>query len=217
VLLAGCAVLCLASPLFAADKPAAPKPAASKSTASKPAASAAPVDTLGMLERAVAKDSTKFDNLYKLGIMYLDRDRVAESIRVLTKANQLKPKDTKTMVNLGAALDAGGRSELAQAYYLKVLSISPNDSIAGCRLASSLYSQGKYSDAMARLRDIIEQHPNAYCAYFTMGVAFADAGIYKDAIRMWQKVVQIAPDSPEAASAKESMDVLDKYVHPKTN
>ena len=106
VLLAGCAVLCLASPLLAADKPAAAKPAAAKPAAAKPAA--APVDTLGMLERAVAKDSTKFDNLYKLGIMYLDRDRVAESIRVLTKANQLKPKDTKTMVNLGAALAERG-------------------------------------------------------------------------------------------------------------
>jgi tetratricopeptide (TPR) repeat protein len=207
--LAACVVLCLASPLLAADKPAA-KPAAAK-----PAA--APVDTLGMLEKAVAKDSTKFDNLYKLGVMYLDRDRVAEAIRVFTKANQLKPKDTKTIVNLGAAYDAAGQAAVAQTWYEKALAAAPNDSIAGCRLASSLYSQGKYPEAMDRLRDIIEKHPNAYCAYFTLGVAFADAGIYKDAIRMWQKVVQIAPDSPEAASAKESMDVLDKYVHPKPN
>ena len=55
---------------------------------------------------------------------------------------------------------------------------------------------------------MIRDKPKAFCAYFTMGVAFADAGIYREAIRMWKKVVEIAPDSPEAASARESIDVL---------
>jgi DUF1365 family protein len=45
-----------------------------------------------------------------------------------------------------------------------------------------------------------------------MGVAFADAGIYREAIRMWQKVIEIAPESSEAASAKESIEVLKKFV-----
>jgi hypothetical protein len=65
---------------------------------------------------------------------------------------------------------------------------------------------------MDQLRDIIKRHPRAYCAYFTLGVAFADAGIYRDAIRTWRKVVEIAPDSPEGASARESIDVLEKYL-----
>jgi len=86
--------------------------------------------------------------------------------------------------------------------------------VASCRLASSLYAQGKYNDAMAMLRDIIEKKPGSYCAYFTLGVAFADAGIYKDAIRMWQKVVDLAPTSAEAVSAKESIEVLQKFVTP---
>ena len=38
-----------------------------------------------------------------------------------------------------------------------------------------------------------------------LGVAFADAGIYRDAIRMWRKVVELAPDSPEAVSAKPTL------------
>jgi len=43
-------------------------------------------------------------------------------------------------------------------------------------------------------------------------VAFADAGIYKDAMRMWRKVVELAPTSPEGVSAKESLEVLQKFV-----
>ena len=50
-------------------------------------------------------------------------------------------------------------------------------------------------------------------------VAFARAWrsrIYKDAIRAWQKVVDIAPDSPEAMSAKESIGVLERVVQMKS-
>ena len=62
------------------------------------------------------------------------------------------------------------------------------------------------------LRQAIQEKPGSFCAYFYLGVAFADAGIYRDAIRMWKKVVDLAPNSSEAMSAKESIDVLEKFV-----
>jgi cytochrome c-type biogenesis protein CcmH/NrfG len=62
------------------------------------------------------------------------------------------------------------------------------------------------------LRDVIKKRPQAYCAYFTLGVAFADVGLYRDAIRMWRKVVEIAPTSAEAVSARESIEVLEKFI-----
>ena len=175
-------------------------------------AAQAEVDSLGLLEKAVARDSSKFDNLMKLGVMYLDRDRISEATKVLRRATIVKPKDVKALVNLGAAYDAAGAGDLAQIEYKKALAVAPKDSVAACRLASSYYAQGKYSDSMEQLRKVVESNPSAYCAYFTLGVAFADAGIYADAIRMWKKVVALAPDSPEAASARESIDVLEKYL-----
>ena len=180
--------------------------------ADAPAAAPAAVDSLAMLEHAFAVDSTSFDLLYRLGVMYMDRDRVPDALRTLQMANRRRPKDMKTLVNLGAALDASGRAGEAQEYYRRALVGAPNDSVAVCRLASSLYSQARYPEAVNLLRDLIKSKPRSYCAYFTLGVAFADAGIYRDAIRMWQKVVEIAPSSPEATSAKESIEVLQKFV-----
>jgi tetratricopeptide (TPR) repeat protein len=115
-------------------------------------------------------------------------------------------------VNLGAAYDAAGRSGEAQKQYRAALQVAPDDSIASCRLASSLYAASNYSEAMKLLRDTITNRPRAHCAYFTLGVAFADAGIYRDAIRMWKKVVELAPESQEAVSARESIEVLEKLV-----
>lgn len=181
--------------------------------ATKPAAAPAAVtDSLALLERAVAKDSTKFDNLYRLGIMYLDREKNAEAAQVFGKANKVKPKNVKVLVNLGVAHDNLGKPELAQGFYQEAIGIAPTDSIASCRLATSYYAQGKFSDAMSLLRSLIAKQPRSHCAYFTMGVSFADAGLYRDAIRMWKKVIEYAPTSPEAQSAKESIDVLERFL-----
>jgi Flp pilus assembly protein TadD len=177
-----------------------------------PVAAATPVDSVALLARAVAKDSTHFENLYRLGVMYLDRDKPNDAVTVLTKAHVLRPKDHKVCVNLGVAHDAAGQPSLAQTYYYAALKEFPEDSVASCRLASSLYSQSKHAEAVSILQGIVHKSPRAYCAYFTLGVAFADAGIYKDAIRMWRKVLEIAPSSPEAVSARESIDVLEKFV-----
>jgi tetratricopeptide (TPR) repeat protein len=199
------AALCAAATAHAAD----PKPAKADI---KPVTLPAVVDSLGLLERAVAKDSTKFDNLYRLGIMYLDREKNAEAATVFSKANRVRPKNVKVLVNLGVALDNLSHSEDAQAYYRQAIALAPMDSLASCRLATSLYAQGKFPEAMALLRDLIAKQPRSHCAYFTMGVAFADAGLYRDAIRMWKKVVELAPTSAEAQSAKESIDVLERFL-----
>lgn len=182
---------------------------------SKSVTTPAAVDSLALLEKAVAKDSTKFDNLYRLGVMYMERERMAEAARVFTKANKVKANDRRVLVNLGISADALGHADDAQQWYAKALVVSPGDSIAMCRMASSKYAQGKYDEAMALLREQIKLKPNSYCAYFTLGVSFADAGLYRDAIRQWRKVVEIAPESPEAVSAKESIDVLEKFLQGK--
>lgn len=182
---------------------------------SKPVTTPAAVDSLALLEKAVAKDSTKFDNLYRLGVMYMERERMSEASRVFTKADKVKPNNLKVLVNLGISADALGHADVAQEWYAKALVVSPGDSIAMCRMASSKYAQGKYDEAMGLLREQIKRNPNSYCAYFTLGVSFADAGLYRDAIRQWRKVVELAPESPEAVSAKESIDVLEKFLQGK--
>ena len=78
--------------------------------------------------------------------------------------------------------------------------------------AGKLLRSGQHQEAMDLLRSVIQRSPGSYCAYFTLGVAFADAGIYRDAIRMWQRVVELAPASPEGMSAQESITVLQKLV-----
>ena len=209
VLLVG---LAPSAPARAAGAAKAATPAAAKTSSRPGDKQPAVVDSLMLLQRAVARDSSNWDNLYRLGLMLLDHDRPQEAQKVLLRASQVRSGHVPTLVNLGAAYDALGQASQAQLSYHEALKISPDDTVATCRLASSLYSTGDYSQAVDLLRSLIKKNPSAYCAYFTLGVAFADAGIYRDAIRMWKKVVELAPTSPEALSAKESIDVLERVV-----
>jgi len=184
-------------------------------TATAPAnvkGAAAAVDSLPILEKAFARDSSRYETVLALGNMYLERDRPKEAMRIFERATQLRPDDVRAWVNLGAAFDATGGTAKAQEHYRKALALAPGDPFANCRLASSLYASGKHTDSVNLLREVMRDNPRSFCAFFTMGGAFADAGIYRDAIRMWRKVIEIAPASAEAVSARESIEVLEKFV-----
>jgi len=207
------ALILLAAATAQAQNPSTQAPKGGVAQAPKGgAAKSPPVDSLAILEKAYARDSSRYDTALSLGNMYLDRDRPKESFRFFEQAIKLKPNDARAWVNLGAAFDAAGSTAAAQERYHKALELAPGDPVANCRLASSLYASGKHTDAISLLREVIRDHPRSHCAFFTMGVAFADAGIYREAIRMWRKVIEIAPDSPEAVSARESIEVLEKFV-----
>jgi len=182
-------------------------------TASAGATKALP-DSLPRLEAAVRKDSTNVRALYKLGIAYLDRDRPADATGMFQKATKLKPDYVEAWVNLGAAEDANGHGAGARGDYRTALGLHPGDEIALCRMASSFYAAGIKDSAMDVIRDILKKDDKSSCAYFTLGVSFADANMFREAIRVWQKVVDLAPKSPEAESATESIKLLKEYLGP---
>jgi Flp pilus assembly protein TadD len=170
-------------------------------------------DSLAAIQ-AAAKDTTDYRKQYRLGVAFLDRDRPLEAAAVFQRVTRLKPDHIEAWVNLGAAEDANGHGYQARMAYRQALALRPNDEIAMCRMAASLYATGVKDSAMDVMRDALKANPKSYCTYFTLGVAFADGGMYRDAIRAWEKVVELAPQSPEAESAKESTKLLKEYLGP---
>jgi tetratricopeptide (TPR) repeat protein len=205
-------VLALAVATFAAPlgAPVAGAAAAKKATASK--AKAAPVDSLVRLEAAVRKDSTNARAQYRLGVAYLDRDRPEEATRAFQAATKAKPDYLEAWVNLGAAWDAIGRGDLARASYGHALTLRADDEIAMCRMASSFYAMNKKDSAMVVLRQTLAKHPQSHCSFYTLGVAYADGGMFREAIAAWNKVIEYAPASPEAESARETVKLLKEYL-----
>lgn len=198
------------------EKTEANKVEAKKSSPEKATVKAtkAPPDSLPALEAAARKDSTNVKAQYRLGIAYLDRDLPSEATKRFQRAVTLKPDYVEAWVNLGAAQDAEGHGGVARISYREALRLRPADEIAMCRLASSFYASGMKDSAMSALREQLKTNPKSNCAYFTLGVAFADAGMYREAIKAWQQVIDLAPTSPEAQSARETTKLLQEYLGP---
>jgi len=192
----------------------APVKKAAPGDSTKAGATKALPDSLPRLEAAVRKDSTNVKALYKLGIAYLDRDRPIDAANQFQRAVHYKPDYVEAWVNLGAAEDANGHGGQARTDYRQALSLRADDEIAMCRMASSFYAAGIKDSCMGVIRDILKKNDKSSCAYFTLGVSFADASMFKEAIHVWQKVVDLAPKSPEAESATESIKLLKEYLGP---
>ncbi len=192
----------------------APVKKAASGDSTKAGATKALPDSLPRLEAAVRKDSTNVKARYKLGIAYLDRDRPIDAANQFQRAVHYKPDYVEAWVNLGAAEDANGHGGQARTDYRQALSLRADDEIAMCRMASSFYAAGIKDSCMGVIRDILKKNDKSSCAYFTLGVSFADASMFKEAIHVWQKVVDLAPKSPEAESATESIKLLKEYLGP---
>ena len=200
---------------LAGTRPARAAEPAKKTTSAKTAATSktkAPVDSLARLEAAVKKDSTNARNQYRLGVAYLDKDRPQEALRAFHAATKAKPDYIEAWVNMGSSPDEIGHGGLSRTAYRQALALRPDDEIALCRMASSYYAVGMKDSAMDVLRETIAKHPRSHCSYFTLGVGFADGGMFREAIAAWEKVVEYAPGSPEAESAKESVRLLKEYL-----
>jgi tetratricopeptide (TPR) repeat protein len=194
----------------AEKKPAKAGSATKKGAAAKPAVSGP--DSIARLEAVVRRDTTNAKNQYRLGLAYLDNDRPQEAMRAFNAAVTSKPDYLEAWVNLGASQDAIGHGYVAREAYRKALALQPEDEIALCRLASSFYAVGIKDSAMMVLHETLVKHPRSHCSYFTLGVAFADGGMFREAIAAWEKVIEYAPDSPEAKSATETVHLLKEYL-----
>ena len=111
--------------------------------------------------------------------------------------------------------DARGQADEAQALLSRRRSrIAPDDSLASCRLASvALRRSGKYAESMQLLRDLIVKQPALATAPTsrwawrspTPGSTATRSGCGR---RWWSW----RPPRPRRVSAKESIDVLEKFL-----
>ena len=65
---------------------------------------------------------------------------------------------------------------------------------------------------MFEYRRAIEKDPSCYSAMYNIAVAFADAGLFRDAVNWWKKVEQVAPGTEAARSARENINILDRFT-----
>ena len=107
------------------------------------------------------------------------------------------------LTNLGWAYYNKQEYEVAEKYYSDALSLEPNFITALRGLGRTYIAMGRAADAVAMLEKAVKKYPRSAASYFYLAKAYSLSGEYNKAISAYNKVVELAPDSPLAIEAQK--------------
>jgi type IV pilus assembly protein PilF len=113
--------------------------------------------------------------------------------------------------NLGMAYFNKGDLELSEKYYLEALTISPNFVNALQGLAQTYIAMGRLPEAIEKLEKAVRKEPDLAMLHFQLANAYRLARDFKKAYLSYQKVIDLAPDSPLADQARQAAKEVRTY------
>ncbi len=131
------------------------------------------------------------------------------------RAAQLKatadrsPSDAETRVQLGNLYFDAERYDDAVRWYEAALKVDPKNVNASTDLGIAYYYSNQPDRALAQFDKSLELDPKHSKTLLNIGIVRAFGKQDLDgAEKAWQRVLEVAPDSPEAAVAKKGLDGL---------
>jgi cytochrome c-type biogenesis protein CcmH/NrfG len=140
----------------------------------------------------------------------LDESRAA-ALRASAEQN---PRDAATRVQLGNMYFDAGRFPEAVKWYEDALRIEPRDPDVSTDLGIAYYYMNQPDKALAQFDRSLELDPKHSKTLLNVGVvrAFGKQDL-EGAAKAWQRVIEVAPNSPEARAARQALDGL-RNAHP---
>lgn len=129
-------------------------------------------------------------------------------------ANQLKqdPNNPELNVQMGNVLFDSERYEEAIPYYSKALELEPGNPDVIVDLGVCYFNKDDFPRAKELFQEALAKDPNHVNALYNLGVVsvrLKEMDVLMDA---WSKLVQIAPESPQAIQASQILDEIHSGV-----
>jgi tetratricopeptide (TPR) repeat protein len=140
----------------------------------------------------------------------LDQARVDQ----LTATVNGDPKNTTALVQLANVYFDAERFTDAIGWYEKALALDPKNADVSTDLGVSYYYTNRTDEALKRFEESLKIDPNHTKTLLNKGIvlAFGKEDL-KGAAVEWQKVVDLAPSSPEGVAAKRALEGVAAAVH----
>lgn len=135
-------------------------------------------------------------------------------IRTLTTAAEQRPQDGAVRVELANMYFDAERFAEAIGWYQEALKIDPKNVNASTDLGVSYYYSNQPDQALKQFDYSLAIDPKHLKTLLNMGIvlAFGKQDL-NAAVKVWEQVVAIAPDGPEARAAKQALEGV-RSAHP---
>jgi tetratricopeptide (TPR) repeat protein len=158
--------------------------------------------------------------LARLGEAYEVTEKYPEAAAAYQKAVAVKP-DAASYNNLGNSLARTGKVDEALAAYQKAIELDPTNTAMYWRnLAVGLYNTNRIKESVEPLKKATAADPKSAQAWYLLGAALVYTMDYKQegdktipiiqpgTIEAYQKAIELDPNGPYAAQAKDGLAAL---------
>lgn len=95
-------------------------------------------------------------------------------------------------------------------HFRRAVEMDPANALYRCNLAATYDELGQQDEALVEYRQALELDPTDVISMLGLGYIYSDREDKEGARRMWQRVIEFAPDSAEAEEARTNLENLDK-------
>lgn len=163
---------------------------------------------LDSARQAVDKDKNNAEAHNLLGLIYMSQSQFDKAAEQLRDAVRINPYFTDAHNQLGVCYRETKEYDKA----VKEFEIALNDKNfktpekVFLNLGNLYVDQGVMSEAVRSFQRAVEVNPNYVLGYLALGSAYQKIGKPEQAAGQFRKVMALAPDTPEAARAKQLLD-----------
>lgn len=150
-------------------------------------------EALSLCEKYISKNKDNSEIYNFLGIIFLKKKRIKESINYLKIAASLDSSNFKIFNNLGMAYFTAGIYDQALNELNSAIAINNTYYEAFNNKGVVLKALGKYQDALENYNISITKNPNYSDAYFNKAIILDLLSRHEEAIETYKKTIKIKP------------------------
>ncbi len=160
-------------------------------------------------EEAVSVDPELAPAYAALARVYLLQKEYDKTIEVAQKAYELDPGQAAVLKYEYEAYRLKGDTEKAQEVFLKLAEVDPKGTAGALyERGTAMFNAGDMAGAQQAFEQALQADPGQVKAHYHLGLAYTNTGDNAKAKEHLQRFIELAPDDPDASTAKEMLQYL---------
>jgi tetratricopeptide (TPR) repeat protein len=166
-------------------------------------------EAIAKYEEIIALEPTLYQIYFNVGVAQQGMGELDKARASFQKVLDQESNNTGALVGIGDVLIAQGKLDEAVTYFEQAIG-QTTDEIIPFNVAEIYFNQGNTAKALEYYQTAATRRPDWPEPHLKMGYAHLNGGNMDAAIASFQKVVEIAPDSPQAQMAQAALSSLKK-------
>ncbi len=158
-------------------------------------------------QELLAEEPTYYQLNYSIGVTYHQMGELDNAIAAYEKMLAEEPMHTNSLLNIGDIMVQKGDLEAAVGFFEKAIDQSQDETVP-FNVAEFYFNQGDPAKAIEYYQKAVGRKPDWPDPHLKIGYAHLNTNSIDAAIAAFEKVVEIAPGSPQAQLAETALSSL---------